>query len=122
MATSLEREISRRKRHRRIRKKIGGTPERPRLAVHRSLKNLYAQVIDDIAGHTLYSFSTLNKEFSEGASKKGKVQLAQKLGAFFAQRLQEKGIRKITMDRGGYQYHGRIKALAEALREAGIDF
>jgi large subunit ribosomal protein L18 len=118
----LKKEAARNKRHGRIRKKMFGTPERPRLAVHRSSKNIYVQVIDDVASKTIISFSTLDKEFSKTAPKKGKVQKSGKLGEFFAKRLMEKGIKKIAFDRGGYQYHGRVKALAESLRQAGIEF
>ena len=99
-----------------------GTAERPRLAVHRSAKNIYVQVIDDVSSKTLISFSTLDKDFAKTAPKKGKVQKSEKLGQFFAQRLKDKGIKKIAFDRGGYLYHGRVKALAESLRQAGIEF
>lgn len=109
-------------RHGRFRKKISGSAERPRLVVHRSLKNLYVQVIDDTKSHTLYSFSTADKAFVKTISKTPKVKQAEKLGQFFAAQLKEKGIKKIAFDRGGYQYHGRVKALAESLRQAGIEF
>ena len=118
----LNKEAGRLKRHGRIRKKMFGTAERPRLNVHRSLKNLYVQVIDDTQSRTLYSFSTQDKEFIKKVAKATKTQKAKNLGQFFAGRLKEKGIRKIAFDRGGYQYHGRIKALADSLREAGIEF
>lgn len=118
----LYKEIGRIKRHIRIRKRLLGTPQRPRLAVHRSAKNIYVQVIDDTKAHTLYSFSTADKKFSEVAPKKGKVAKAEKLGEFFAKDLKEKGIQKVAFDRGGYLYHGRIKALADSLRKNGIDF
>ena len=118
----LKRETGRLKRHNRIRKKLMGTVERPRLTVHRSLKNLYVQVINDLESKTLVSFSTTDKEFAKQAPKSGKVSTAQKLGQFFAKRLKEKGIQKIAFDRGGYLYHGRVKALADALRESGIEF
>ncbi len=118
----LDKEIGRLKRHGRIRKKMFGTAERPRLNVHRSLKNLYVQVIDDMQSRTLFSFSTRDKDFSKKVSKGSKTEKAKGLGQFFAARLKEKGIRKIAFDRGGYQYHGRVKALADSLREAGIEF
>ena len=118
----LNKEAGRQKRHGRIRKKMIGTPERPRLAVHRSIKNLYVQVIDDIDSRTLYSFSTQDKEFIKKAAKASKTEKAKGLGQFFAARLKEKGISKIAFDRGGYKYHGRVKALADSLREAGIEF
>ena len=118
----LDKELGRLKRHGRIRKKLFGTSERPRLVVHRSLKNLYVQVIDDMQSKTLYAFSSLNKDFAKEGSAKGNVKTAEKLGNFFASRLKEKGIRKVAFDRGGYQYHGRIKALADSLRQGGIEF
>ncbi len=88
--------------------------------VHRSLKNLYVQVIDDTKSHTLCSSSTQDKNFSK--TKTNKVSQAQKLGESFAGQLKQKGIKKIAFDRGGYQYHGRVKALADSLRQAGIEF
>lgn len=116
------RELSRRKRHKGIRKKVFGTLERPRLAVHRSIKNLYCQVIDDIQAKTLFSFSTLDKGFLKSAGKASKQTTASKLGKFFAAQLKEKGIQKIAFDRSGLLYHGRIKAIAESLRQEGIEF
>lgn len=118
----LSKDLARQKRHGRIRKKMFGTEERPRLAVHRSAKNLYVQVIDDVNSKTLFSFSTLSKDFAKAAPKKGKVEKSTKLGEHFASKLKEKGITKVAFDRGGYLYHGRIKALAESLRQAGIQF
>ena len=115
-------EAARNRRHGRIRKKIFGTTERPRLIVHRSSKNLYVQVVDDVKASTLYSFSTRDKSFEKEKPKAGKVQAAEKLGQFFAGRLKEKGIQKVAFDRGGYKYHGRIKALADSLRQGGIEF
>jgi len=118
----LKKEYGRVKRHERIRKKIAGTPERPRLSVHRSLKNMYVQLIDDTKAHTLYSFSTRDKEFSKTAPKKGKVSKSEKLGQFFAKQIKDKGIQRVAFDRGGYKYHGRVRALADSLRQAGIEF
>ena len=118
---SSDKEARRLKRHGRIRRKMFGTSERPRLAVHRSAKNLYVQVIDDVKAHTLFSFSTAAKDFAKSAPKP-KVQKAEKLGQFFGEQLKEKGIKKVAFDRGGYAYHGRIKALADSLRQAGIEF
>ena len=118
----LDKEAGRLKRHGRIRKKMFGTAERPRLNVHRSLKNLYLQVIDDTQSKTLCSFSTQDKDFVKKALKATKTEKAKNLGQLFGARLKEKGIKKIAFDRGGYQYHGRIKALADSLREAGIEF
>ncbi len=107
------------KRHGGIRKKMFGTPERPRLSVHRSLNNLYIQVIDDTAAKTLCAFSTQNLKNQDKSSKSQKAEL---MGKTFAGQLKDKGIKKIAFDRGGYKYHGRIKALADSLRQAGIDF
>ncbi len=115
-------ESSRIKRHQRIRKSVNGTPERPRLSVHRSSTNLYVQLIDDTTARTLYSFSSRDKSFAGQKPAKGKVPVAEKLGEFFGKTIKEKGFGKITFDRGGYLYHGRIKALADGLRKAGLDF
>ncbi|HTL48146.1 MAG TPA: 50S ribosomal protein L18 [Verrucomicrobiae bacterium] len=112
----------REKRHGKIRKRLSGTPERPRLCVHRSLKNIYVQVVDDIAAKTLCSFSTLDKDYAKVKPAKGKVPASTKLGEYFAGRLKERGITKVAFDRGGYLYHGRVKALADALRQGGIEF
>lgn len=117
-----KKEAGRRKRHGRIRKKIFGTAERPRLSVRRSLRNLYVQVINDVEGKTLISFSTADASFLKSAGKKSKTESSKSLGSFFAKNMKDKGIQRIAFDRGGYQYHGRVKALAESLREAGIEF
>ena len=109
-------------RHRRVRKKITGTAERPRVAVHRSLSNIFVQAIDDIAQKTVASLSSLDKEFLKAAPKKGKITVADQLGKSFAEILKKKGVQKISFDRGGYLYHGRVKALAEAIRKNGIQF
>lgn len=118
----LQKELARIKRHRSIRKRILGTSQRPRLAVHRSLKNLYVQAIDDTKANTLLACSTQDEKLAKNAGKKSKVAAAKHLGEFFAGELKEKGIRTIAFDRGGYPYHGRIKALADSLRQAGIEF
>ncbi len=107
------------KRHGGIRKRIVGTPERPRLSVHRSLNNLYIQVIDDTSAKTICATST---QTLKADVKGSKSQKAESMGKTFAGKLKEKGIKKIAFDRGGYKYHGRIKALADSLRQAGIDF
>ncbi|MBR1779983.1 MAG: 50S ribosomal protein L18 [Oscillospiraceae bacterium] len=107
------------KRHKRVRGKISGTPERPRLNVFRSETNIYAQVIDDVAGVTLVSASSLDKEF-EG--KGGNIEAARKVGKLVAERCKAKGIDTVVFDRGGYIYHGRVQALAEGAREGGLDF
>lgn len=119
---SISFEERRRKRHDRIRKAIFGTPERPRLAVYRSGKHLYAQAIDDYQGKTLFAFSTMSEKIQKESSKDKPVELAKKLGQIFGPQLVSKGIRKIVFDRGGYQYHGRVKALADGLRETGVEF
>ena len=105
--------------HTRIRKRLAGTDARPRLAVYRSLKNIYAQVIDDSKGHTLASASSNEK--GVGISG-GNVAGAKDVGKLVASRAQEKGIKSVVFDRGGYLYHGRVKALADAAREAGLEF
>ena len=107
------------KRHTRVRGKISGTPERPRLNVFRSNANIYAQVIDDVNGVTLASASTLDKDF-EGAA--GNAEAAKKVGLKVAERALAKGIETVVFDRGGYVYHGRVAALAEGAREGGLKF
>ena len=107
------------KRHKRVRAKISGTPVCPRLNVFRSEANIYAQIIDDVNGVTLVSANTLEKEF-EGAT--GNCEAAKKVGAVLAERAKEKGIEEVVFDRGGYVYHGRIAALADGAREAGLKF
>ena len=107
------------KRHKRVRSKVSGTPERPRLNVFRSEKNIYAQIIDDVAGSTLVSASTVEKAF-EGNG--GNCEAAKKIGAALAERALQKGIEEVVFDRGGYIYHGRVKALAEGAREGGLKF
>ena len=107
------------KRHSRVRSKISGTPERPRLSVFRSENNIYAQIIDDVAGSTLVSASTVEKGF-EGNG--GNVEAAKKIGALVAERGLKKGIEEVVFDRGGYIYHGRVQALADGAREAGLKF
>ncbi len=113
-----KKEAGRVKRHQRLRKKVEGTTERPRVSVHRSLKNIYVQAIDDIGQHTLLAASTRDESVSKGV--KGKTNAAKQLGLSFGKQLLEKGIQKVCFDRGGYLYHGRVKAVAEALREAGV--
>ncbi len=117
--STLNRKSIRRKIHRRIRKKVSGTAERPRLAVHYSNKNIYAQVIDDVSGRTLCAASTLDKEVeSSGAN----VATAEKVGTLIAKRAQEAKVSGVVFDRGGHLYHGKVKALADAAREAGLQF
>ena len=105
--------------HRRIRRKLSGTTERPRLAVFRSVAHIYAQVIDDSKGQTLVSASSVEKA---GKTNGGNVAAAKTIGKAIAQRAKDKGIQRVVFDRGGYQYHGRVKALADAAREAGLEF
>ena len=107
------------KRHNRVRCKISGTAERPRLCVFRSESNIYAQIIDDVAGNTLVSASSVEKAF-EGNG--GNCEAAKKIGAVIAERALQKGIEEVVFDRGGYIYHGRVKALAEGAREGGLKF
>ena len=107
------------KRHKRVRAKIAGTPERPRLSVFRSNANIYAQIIDDVNGVTLASANTLEKEF-EGAT--GNAEAAKKVGMVIAERAKAKGIEVVVFDRGGYVYHGRVAALADGAREGGLKF
>ncbi|HHU23091.1 MAG TPA: 50S ribosomal protein L18 [Clostridiales bacterium] len=109
----------RQKRHKRVRAKISGTPEKPRLCVFRSLNHIYAQVIDDVNGCTLVSASSVEKDF-EGSG--GNCEVARKVGNLIAQRAVEKGIENVVFDRGGYIYHGRVKELAEGAREGGLKF
>jgi len=109
----------RRKRHKRVRSKISGSPERPRLNVFRSEKHIYAQVIDDINGVTLCSASSVEKDFEGSGSNK---EAAKKVGSRVAERAKAKGIENVVFDRGGYIYHGRVKELAEAAREGGLKF
>ena len=109
-------------RHRRVRRKISGTAERPRLNVFRSLRHIYVQVIDDTAGHTLAAASTVDKDVMAKLSGKNKKEQAVIVGKVVADRAQAVGINEVIFDRGGYRYHGRIKALADAAREAGLKF
>ena len=120
MNTQVARNVTRQKIHRRIRKKVRGTADRPRLNVFRSLKHIYAQIVDDGRGITLAAASSADKGFPLASG--GNVAGAREVGKLVAARAVEKGIQKVTMDRGGYRYHGRIKALADAAREAGLKF
>jgi large subunit ribosomal protein L18 len=108
--------------HRRIRKKIAGTEQRPRLAVFRSQGHIYAQVIDDDAGKTVCAASSLDKDLRAGAKRGANVAAAKAVGQLIATRAKEKGVAAVVFDRGGFQYHGRIKALADAAREGGLKF
>ncbi len=108
------------RKHQRVRRKISGSPERPRLAVFRTLNQIYVQAIDDVNGRTLASASTVEKEFRGEGKSGGNIDAAKLVGDSIAKRLLEKGIDNAVFDRGGYPYHGRVKALAEAAREAGL--
>ncbi|WP_423408722.1 50S ribosomal protein L18 [Heyndrickxia sp. MSNUG] len=119
MITKADKNATRRKRHGRVRAKLSGTEARPRLNVFRSNKHIYAQLIDDVKGVTLASASTLDKEVNvEGKN----LEAAKMIGALIAQRAVEKGYKSVVFDRGGYLYHGRIQALADAARENGLEF
>jgi len=107
---------------RRIRKKVSGSPERPRLAVFRSKAHIYAQVIDDDAGRSLCAASSLDKDFRKDGKRGGSVAASKAVGTMIAERAKEKGIGAVVFDRGGFLYHGRVKALAEAAREGGLKF
>ncbi|WP_053001277.1 50S ribosomal protein L18 [Kosmotoga pacifica] len=117
-----DRKELRRKRHLRVRAKINGTPERPRLAVYRSEKHIYAQIIDDVAGRTLVSASTIDKELKGKLQKTWNKEAAAEVGKLIAKRALEKGIATVVFDRGGFKFHGRVKSLADAAREAGLKF
>jgi large subunit ribosomal protein L18 len=118
MISQRQRNVIRQRVHDRIREKMQGTAERPRLNVYRSLNHIYVQVIDDLKGQTIVSASTLQAKLKTG----GNISAAKEIGKLVAERAQEKGIKRVVFDRGGYLYHGRIKALADAAREAGLEF
>ena len=120
MFKKADKKALRAKRHLRVRKKISGTPERPRLSVYRSEKNIYAQIIDDVNAVTLVSASTIDKDLKVKAG--GNKEAAKLVGELVAKRALDKGITEVVFDRGGYVYHGRVQALAEAAREAGLKF
>jgi large subunit ribosomal protein L18 len=122
MISKGDKNKARLKRHLRIRKTITGTTERPRLSVFRSSKHIYAQVIDDVQGVTIAQASTLDTELKTSLENGGNVDAARQVGELVAKRAVEKNITKVVFDRGGYLYHGRIQALADAAREAGLDF
>ena len=121
MISPRPRNVIRKRVHTRIREKMSGTAERPRLNVYRSLNHIYTQLIDDLNGVTIASASSLGKK-GEETNYGGNVKAAAEVGKLIAERAKEKGIKKIVFDRGGYLYHGRVKALAEAAREGGLNF
>ena len=122
MANVKEKRLSRLHRHKRVRAKVSGTTERPRLNVFRSLTNIYAQVIDDVSGSTLISASTIDKEIAVQVVGKNKTEAAKIVGKALAERATAAGINTVVFDRGGYRYHGRVAALAEGAREGGLKF
>ncbi|MBN1317849.1 MAG: 50S ribosomal protein L18 [Anaerolineales bacterium] len=122
MEKSQKKRLARQRRHMRVRKKISGTMERPRLNVYRSLSHIYCQVIDDIAGHTLVAASTNDKQIRPMVEGKEKTEQARIVGEVLGRRALEKGITSVVFDRGGWLYHGRIKAMAEGARKVGLKF
>lgn len=120
MITKPSKNLARKKRHAHVRRKVSGTAARPRLNVFRSSKHIYAQLIDDVAGVTLASASSLDKELK--LENGGNIEAARKVGELVAKRAIEKGYKEVVFDRGGYLYHGRVKSLADAAREAGLQF
>lgn len=120
MFKKVDRKARRQKKHYRVRRNISGTPEYPRLAVYRSAKHIYAQIIDDTQGHTLVAASTLDADLKENYG--GNVEAAKAVGKLLAERAQAKGIKGVVFDRGGLLYHGRVAALAEGAREGGLEF
>ncbi len=116
------RRAARQRRHLRVRKKISGTSQIPRLSVFRSLKHIYAQIIDDVSGRTLISASTLDPDIRDQVAELSKTEQAQLVGRRLAEKALSNGVTQVVFDRGGYQYHGRVKALADASREGGLKF
>ena len=114
--------LARQRRHARVRESVVGTAQRPRLNVYRSLNHIYAQIIDDSQGHTLVAVSTLDPSLRDGLAGKSKTDQAAQVGKVLAERALQIGITQVVFDRGGYKYHGRVKALAEASREGGLKF
>ena len=122
MLKSKMRLLSRKRRHRRVRTKVSGTPERPRLNVFRSSKHIYAQVIDDLSGNTMAFASSLDPQLRADMAYGGNKEAARKVGKLIAERAIDRGINSVVFDRGGYLYHGRVKELAEGAREGGLHF
>ncbi|MDP9147220.1 MAG: 50S ribosomal protein L18 [Acidobacteriota bacterium] len=118
----LSRDLHRKRVHDRVRTKVSGTTERPRLCVYRSLGHIYAQVIDDRTGNTLVSASSVDGETKKNLKSGGNIAAAKVIGKAVAERAKAAGVQKVVFDRGGYKYHGRVKALADAAREAGLQF
>lgn len=122
MAVKMLKSEARKRRHLRVRKKVSGTPERPRLNVYRSLRHIYAQLIDDISGRTLVFASTLDLDLRDQLTVAGNKDAARQVGELLGKRAQDKGFGQVVFDRGGYLYHGRVKALAEGARSQGLKF
>lgn len=122
MVSKESRQLVRAKKHMKIRNRFSGTAERPRLAVFRSNNHMYAQIIDDVAGNTIVSASTVQADVKEGLTKTNNTEAAAKLGEVIAKKALDNGIKTVVFDRGGYIYQGKVKALAEAAREAGLEF
>ena len=122
MVSKTNRSEVRKNKHRRIRSRLSGTPEKPRLAVFRSNNHMYAQIIDDVAGNTIVSASTLQADVKDGLEKTNNVEAASKLGTVIAKKALDNGIKAVVFDRGGYIYQGKVKALADAARKAGLEF
>jgi large subunit ribosomal protein L18 len=122
MLSREDRNVARKRRHLRVRKKVAGTKERPRLNVFRSLKHIYAQIVDDEQGWTLVAASSLDKAVSEGRNSCGNRECARLVGKLLAGKALQLGIKAVVFDRGGYLFHGRIKELAEGAREGGLEF
>ncbi len=122
MDKAKERRLARQRRHARVRQRVQGTSERPRLCVFRSLKHIYAQVIDDTQHRTLVAVSTLDAEVQAEANDEDKARQAAVVGKLLAERVLAAGIEQVVFDRGGYRYHGRVKSLADAAREGGLKF
>ncbi|HEY1483867.1 MAG TPA: 50S ribosomal protein L18 [Candidatus Acidoferrum sp.] len=120
--SKLSKNQSRQRVHSRVRTKVSGTPERPRLCVYRSVGHIYTQIIDDRSGRTLVSASSVDKETKKSLKGGGNIASAKAVGKYIAERAKAAGVVKVVFDRGGYKYHGRVKALADAAREAGLQF
>jgi large subunit ribosomal protein L18 len=119
---NVSKDISRQKRHRRLRRRVAGAPERPRLLMRRTLHHIYATVVDDSKGHTIVSASTREKDLADGLDSTTNIAAAEKIGTAIAAKAKQAGITQVVFDRGGLKYHGRVKALADAAREAGLEF
>ncbi|MFO7698465.1 MAG: 50S ribosomal protein L18 [Anaerolineae bacterium] len=122
MSKAKQKRVARQRRHARVRARVSGTPERPRLCVFRSLQHIHAQIIDDTQGHTLVAASTLDSEVRAQLDEKDKIAQAAVVGEVLGARALQEGINQVVFDRGGYPYHGRIKSLADGARKAGLEF